>query len=343
MKKIVYLEKLRNAATFAVVLLHIAMTMNNNYTPTEIGLTNYIVFSNIWIVVKWAVPCFLMISGALLLNKKDITVDKIVKYILRMFFVLLSFGTVFAMMEIFFNKRTLTVKSVFLSIYYVLSGQSWDHLWYIYTLIALYIITIPLKVFIDNTEKKNIDIFVAVLVIGNFIIPSINSIFGLNIKNIMIITEFPTYYILGYWLSNLKFENKMKNSAFAFGKGYLCSTILMMMIEISGLVLNGISPDISVSTGNILVLMQSVCVFLFFKTFFENKKMNLIDNVISMNSFAIYLVHPFYINLLYKLFKITPISTNICVGITICFVFIFTISLLSSYILRVIPGIRDII
>lgn len=341
MKKIVYLEKLRNAATFAVVLLHIAMTMNNNYTPTEIGLTNYIVFSNIWIGVKWAVPCFLMISGALLLNKKDITVDKIVKYILRMFFVLLSFGTVFAMMEIFFNKRTLTVKSVFLSIYYVLSGQSWDHLWYIYTLIALYIITIPLKVFIDNTEKKNIDIFVAVLVIGNFIIPSINSIFGLNIKNIMIITEFPTYYILGYWLSNLKI--KLKNSAYFFGWGYLCSTIIMVAIESCGLKLNGASPAISLSTGNCIVLAQSICVFLFFRSFFESKNINRFDTVISKNSFAIYLVHPFFINFMYKLLKITPLSTNIFIGIPICFIFVFSFSLLSSYLVKLIPAIRNIV
>ena len=81
-EKITYLEHMRVLATLAVVMIHIVMTLNNNYTIADIGTFNYTVFSDCYMLVKWAVPCFLMISGTLLLNpKKEIDVSKIKSYI----------------------------------------------------------------------------------------------------------------------------------------------------------------------------------------------------------------------------------------------------------------------
>ena len=63
-----YIEILRVIATLAVVLLHINMTLPANYTKTELGLFNYALFENMYMLVSWAVPVFFMISGALLLQ-----------------------------------------------------------------------------------------------------------------------------------------------------------------------------------------------------------------------------------------------------------------------------------
>ena len=67
-EKVTYIEYIRVFAAVAVVFLHIVMTLPNNYSVAELGVFNYTVFSDCYMLVKWAVPCFIMVSGALLLN-----------------------------------------------------------------------------------------------------------------------------------------------------------------------------------------------------------------------------------------------------------------------------------
>ena len=45
-EKKVYIEILRMAATFAVVFLHINMTLVENYTSDELGFFNFAVFND---------------------------------------------------------------------------------------------------------------------------------------------------------------------------------------------------------------------------------------------------------------------------------------------------------
>lgn len=72
-------------------------------------------------------------------------------------------------------------------------------------------------------------------------------------------------------------------------------------------------------------------------------KRHKIRDIICLNSFAIYLIHPFWINLIFKAFKITPISFPIYIGIPVLFLVVLIMSLLSGAIVRKIPLIREIL
>lgn len=93
MKRINYIEWLRVLAAFSVVIIHAAMGLPNNYSISQLGVHAYAVMNSIYMLVSWAVPVFLMISGALLLSEnKVISIVKIKKYILRMLKVIVIFG-----------------------------------------------------------------------------------------------------------------------------------------------------------------------------------------------------------------------------------------------------------
>ena len=155
MEKIKYIECLRSLATFAVVFIHICMTLPANYSKVELGLFNYSFFECGYMLACWAVPIFIMITGALLLDpQRTITLSKIKKYVKRMAVILIIFGGVYALMELVFNEKKFVLSMISKAIFNVVEEKSWGHLWYIYTLIGLYIVTIPLSAVLKNVEKK---------------------------------------------------------------------------------------------------------------------------------------------------------------------------------------------
>ena len=202
-KKINYIDWLRIISALAVIGIHITMTQPNNYSVQEIGKSNYIVLTSVYTLIQWAVPVFLMITGNLLLHSKVMSIAKIKKMTIRIGAVLLLFGSAFALLEQVFDRKTLEIEMLPNSVLLTLQQKSWSHLWYLYILIGIYFIILPLKKFLDNSCNKEICIFIGTLIVGNFIIPTVNIIFGIQIENYMLLTQYVTYLLLGYLIGGL--------------------------------------------------------------------------------------------------------------------------------------------
>ena len=81
MERKTYCDYLRLIATFAVVVLHVSAS---NWYSTDVNGLQWQAFNFYDSVVRWGVPVFVMISGALFLNR-EVPLKKIYgKYILRM-------------------------------------------------------------------------------------------------------------------------------------------------------------------------------------------------------------------------------------------------------------------
>lgn len=342
-EKISYIEYIRVFAAVAVVFLHIVMTLPNNYTVEELGVFNYAVFSGCYMFVKWAVPCFIMVTGALLLNpEKEIDIKKTAGYILRMLKVLLTFGVVYALMELVFSEKTVNIMMLPKAILNTMEGKTWDHMWYIYALIPIYIIMLPLKDFIRAQNRSTLRIFIIALIIGNFAIPTINTICGTNIKILTPFGDYITYFLIGYYISTIPKESLIcKKSILISGGGI--ATLAMAALEVYSLTAYGKAAAINHSSGEMLTLIQSVSVFMLVRILFENSKISNAMKTISVCSFGIYLIHPFWINLIYKVFKITPLSMPIGAGIAVLFAVVFALSFCTAFVMRRIPVIKRII
>ena len=101
---------IRIFACFAIVLLHTLFASNAYYDGLITG-TEKLVTQTAENMLMWAVPCFLMITGALLLDEnKNLTGKKIFKYTRRMVISLLVFTLLFQILDYAtgFRKTLLT-------------------------------------------------------------------------------------------------------------------------------------------------------------------------------------------------------------------------------------------
>lgn len=342
--KIAYLEYIRCFSTIAVVFLHIAATITANCRVEEIGVRAYSILSDCHLLVTWAVPCFLMVSGALLLDpQKKIDGQKIGRYIMRMFCILASFGTGYALMELVVNERSISIPMVLRSILNVAEGKSWDHLWYIYTLIALYILTIPLKCFINQSDRKTLKYFIGILLFANLVIPLINALFDWSLERYMMLNQYATYYLLGYYLSSMK---EVRYGLLYAIPGVI-ATLFMLISETLSLH-NSCTQFAANHRDNILHAAQAVSVFMTAKHVYSSRSTRIPSFVklIGKYSFGIYLIHPFWINLFYKILGLTPLAAPMpLIGFSII---LFTVgavalSIVSTYIVKKIPGLRKIV
>ena len=338
-KRIAYIETLRIVCAIAVIGIHITMTQPNNLSIWEIGASNYMVLTCVYSLVQWAVPVFLMISGALLLNSKSLNLNKVKKYIIRMLLVLLIFGTAYALMELVFNARTLNVSMVFKAILYVFERRSWSHLWYIYVLIGIYFILIPLQKMVQGLNSMEARNFIGILIVGNFIIPTINSLSGTSLDTFMALTQYVTYFLLGYYLYG-EFDVKRRQGTYIVA--FIVASMIKVVSQIIAVYMTGEGTAILLE-DRILTLVQAVSIYLLFKNGVNSENSRIVKSI-SRCSFGIYLIHPFFINLFYKVLDITPTSFGVIIfSIPVLWAAVFLLSWFATWVLIKIPGIAKIV
>lgn len=353
-KRIEYIDWLRIISAVAVIGIHITMTQPNNYSLQEIGKSNYIIFTCVYTLIQWAVPVFLMISGNLLLHSNKLTFAKVKKMAFRMGTVLLLFGSAFALLEQIFQRKTLEIGMLPNSVLLTLQQKSWAHLWYLYVLIGIYLVLIPLKKFVDNSSNREICIFTAILIAGNFVVPTINIALGTKIENYMLFTQYVTYVLLGYIIGGFHGEdnsrvksviNSLSNRGGVWLGLWLLASVIKIIIQYVTVTRCGEGSALILG-DRIFTMIQALSVFCLFKKYMDRVHVGRLAKSISRCSFGIYLIHPFFINLLYKMMDITPTNfplLGIGFAILLLWLFVFLLSWGGTFIMLKIPGVKELL
>ena len=331
-KKKEWIIFLRAFACMAVVMIHVIdgwlVSANIKLNGSRFILDEIIIQP----LIRWAVPIFIMISGYLLLDpKKDITIKKIIKYINRMFLILLTFGFFYCILENLFTYGIGNLwKILYLSLFNLIQGKSWTVMWYIYLLIGLYIITPILRCFIKNASNEEIKFVVISLMLLSIFIPTINRIFNIELTTFYLdIFEYITIYLLGYVIANNYFDKKY---IYCFG-----------IIGILGYILCSINNILLCDQNGIFIVLMSIFIFYYFSNNSNKFKNNKVIERISNDSFGIYLVHTFWLNVLNKGFKLYPSSMPILAGELTFFITVLLISIVSVEILKKLPLFKSIL
>ena len=247
-----------------------------------------------------------------------------------MVLILILFGFSYNLMENIFTYGLSNILSTILkSLLSIFSEDVWAHLWYIYMLIGLYLITPILRPFVEKTDENTVKYVLYGLFVVSIIVPTINEIFNVKITSFYLESfKYVLIYLLGYYIAN---TNIIKDKYIYIGGiigiiGYLC---LCYFIPNS-------------SATNVFIILESILVFKLFSSGKINKKSNKILNSISRYSLGIYLIHPFWLNLLYKIIKILPDTMPILIGELAIWIYAIMISLISSIILYKIPIIKKL-
>lgn len=331
------LSLLRIIATLSVIFLHTNGTLERNAEIFSLGERAVLLYQRCVSMMCWAVPCFFMITGALLLNKeKQITVQScFCKYIRRILLALFLFGVPFALMKTLFETKTLSLHSLSDALLAVLQNKSWDHLWYLYALIGAYLLLPILKRFTDNCTKNELLYACLLLLFFGCIVPVINAAGGIEIAITVWLPLRPCFYMLaGHYLS--KYTPKIKLRQLS-----ACALFLLAVLW----VLDGCgTTELLTSVKTCLVVSVSTAVFVTFLTLQidipERTKTALwrIDRL----CFGVYLIHPVFIHLMYRFFNISPISFGDSIlAVLVFFVGFSTVSFAASRVMSLIKPLRE--
>ena len=328
---------LRIVATVGVIFLHTCNTISNNAENYDLTWMQTFVLTTGNYLMNWAVPIFLMITGALLLNEKKIITykDCITKYCKRMVLALFILGIPFSMLEIIMNTKQVSFSLLPQSVLNVLTGNSWSHLWYLYSLIGIYLVLPMLKAFVDKASRRDLETLLAILLIFNFAIPFANSFFEIDIAFGISITSFEVFYmLLGKYLYDevpgiLKYKK-------VCGLFLVPSLLLLIIVNYFSVPHGGRY----LGYDSVLIVVISAMIFILIKGV-RVGNMDMLWKVDRL-CFGVYLIHPVFINFVYKFLKMTPLEAGNIYPVAIIGFWIFFVicSFVASWIMNKIRLLR---
>lgn len=337
--RVFYMDFLRVISMFAVIILHTASSKINS---VDIGSLNWQVLNFFDSATRWCVPIFVMISGILFLNpKKEISIGNIYKkYIPRLLIILFAWNFLYAIfscvVEHSFSLQTFISN--------ILLGPV--HMWFLYMIIGLYMITPFLrKIAID---EKLLKYFLLLW----FIFSTINiiaQITGFNIAttiledkmSIHFVIGFSGYFLLGYFLSTKQYKNK-----YAIIIGIICFFVTIVGTYLLSIG-NNVTNQLLYSNLSPNTIGISIAIFILIKNTYDNKekiniKLKNIINMFSKYSLGIYIIHFWILNILSKL-KIDVLILPPFINVIVISVITLLLSLLVIFIISKIKYIKHLV
>lgn len=344
--RIEYFDVLRALACLMVIFIHVSgMFVDKNIGSPDFWFANVIDGAS-----RVAVPIFVMLSGALMLDKNyRFTKEKWLAHIKKMvvFFVFwsLAYNGVFLIKRIIFHEalRWTELLQSFI--------EGPFHLWFIYLIIGLYLIVPLLRLWVKEENKKYVAYFLLLSFVFTSLLPQMISI-GRYFEtkaaadclerilesslNLRYVGGYTGCFLLGWYLHN--FEIKNRKLLYALG-------ILGFLVTVFG------TYFLSVSTGtpvqmygqlSVNVLLCAAALFVFMKE--KNAHAGKIIASISKNSLGIYASHVLFITILElaaEKLHINQVSAFLYIPA------VFIIAFAASYVLTAlfskIPGLKKVI
>lgn len=335
----VYLDWLRVYAIVAVVMIHVSASVvlinlfKNN--------ASYFLAGNLYETLsRYAVPIFFMISGALMLGKREEIQIKgfLLKRTSKIIIPLICWSIIYYLYKVFKGTFEFSVSQFFRLF---LTDQINYHLWFMYVILGLYLITPILILFIKNAKRAEIEYFLILWSIATVISALVRYLFGFTYKlELNHVAGSIGFFVLGYYLDHYEFTKKSKRVIFIAGFIGLLMTFFLTYWYTKGN--NGQLDTYWYSNFAPNVVLASMAIFLGIKSMNIKKGLPPVLNLLSIFSFGIYLVHALIIYLLkdYSLY-LTNIHPLVSVPINILVIII--ISALVVYIIKKLPVLNKLI
>ena len=366
-----FLDVLRVLATCAVVLMHV-LTGAIDVTDTSIVPEYRSLLLSVMDLVTWCVPIFLLISGYLFLNPKRILTYPVMikKYCRRIALAILLFGVPYAASELVVTERTFRIMMIPEALKMTLTGHTWSHMWYLYLILFLYLITPLLKKVLQILPVWSVGTVMAVIFLGSSVAPFLNKVLYSN--SIPVLPDggvYFLYYLCGYLFAVREVCVDKAESSGTSGKGMETGDttepvrgkrignvwLMAAAVLIMGMILSRTLAGFSIQMAYNYPFTVLLAVLLFAAGWKGSIKKHRIPwQEAGALSFAVYLVHPVYVNLLYKFVKITPFTVleqcgvqSVAAGhavlillLTVFCLVVLALATATAWVLRKIPVLR---
>lgn len=351
-KRFLYFDLIRCLACIAVIFIH---STGGFVERSDVFSNDFVFATAVNSLSRMAVPLFVMISGALMLDENyNFSTKKQLSHIKKM---LIFFAFWSACYSLFFNlfmpllkHSEISIKTIAISF---LKGHY--HLWYCFMIIGLYLFLPLFRLWVKRENKKYIEYFLILALLCNFFFRQIAEV-GMKFSDWFFPIEyiflkrgyleyvggFSFYYVLGWYLHN--FPIKKKNLIYALGAvGYLWSfggTVLCSRaLGETCLTLDSFTVNVAAQAACIFVLMQSLCER---RPRLQDSPVTRLASVIAKYSLGIYAVHDVIKTTCFFAFEKLHIDSLLLI-VPGTILITLVLSLLVSFILSRLPLLKRVV
>ncbi len=337
-----YLDHFRILATLFVVVLHASA---QNWTNAGVSTLEWQTFNFFDSIARWCVPAFVMISGALFLDR-EIPLKKLyTKYCLRLVCAFVFWSAVYMM----FTEGTLKERLLtFISGHY--------HMWFILMMIGLYVCTPIIKKIVSDIKIAKYYLILSfvfgfvipetVVFLGDFAGKNVNLVAGALYSdvvgmNMQLVLGYTCYYVWGYYLSKTELSKKQRIWIYLLGLAGFAATVILDSV----VALRTQQPCQNYySLFTVNVMFETTALFTWFKyRRYGCGKKEKIFALLSKYSFGAYLVHALFLELAETKLGINTLSFNPVLSVVSISLSVCVISFIVSAIINRIPFINKYI
>lgn len=293
-----YINKLRILAIYAVITGHVTLW---TVTSTEQYTFNWWLGCWIFALCMCSIPIFVMISGALLLDdsRQESSIEFYKRRFYRLGVPLVAWTVVYLAVRKIIHQEELSAGSI---AGMILTADVYYHLWYLYMIPGLYLITPPLRIFVRNSSRKErLFLIVAILVLAN-VYYQIDMLIWKNQRTIFtMFIPYIAYYLCGYELCRI--DPKKISSK------YLVAAVVICMLYFAAL--SGIFFERRIGIGTRIVFdffsppIAFMSIAVFWAVYLHSQKTKPLKGAaktalewIASTTLGIYVIHPIFLEYL---------------------------------------------
>ena len=295
---IYWIDLIRVIAVFQVVLVHLSYVIffkEDLLSPNWIAANFYDSFS------RMGVPLFFMVSGYLLLNKREPLAGFFCKRFLKVGIPTLFWSVAYLLWSVeAYRNGTMSPLGIALSMLKAIYlGNVEIHLWFLYILIGIYLVVPILRVLVSAASWRDLMYFIIIWFVATPLFELAQRILGFPTAMVIpVVTGYVGYFMLGYLLAELQLDRRGRILS-------LVGIVLAVAITFFG------TNMLSVQAGpidayfysyfSLPTVLATVCGFFLLKDLGQKLgKVGGLVRTVSATSFGIYLIHIFVVELLRK-------------------------------------------
>ncbi len=296
-----YLDFLKGISIFAVIVIHVT----TEGLCRDLSTVDSVWYNLFYILARFSVPVFLMVTGVLLLNpKKELSLKKLYsKYILDIIIAAFIWGFVYKLVNMFcggsLGQDVLTILRNYLGEF--ITGKLEFHFWYVYAIVGIYISVPILRAFVKAADKKTLEYFIVIWIVFNTLyiltkggyfefITNISD----NFHHVGIFVSFMGYLILGYYLDTYDMNKIQTTIIFISGIIGLVACGSMTIYDSLSYGMTRIEYTSYICPG---IILYAMAFYKFFKSI-NCKYESVINKIvcrIGKNTMGIYFMHMIFI------------------------------------------------
>ena len=318
---------LRVVAMIMVITVHVSNVYSRSFgVISNNAFLVSLVFNTI---SRISVPIFLMISGALLLDR-EFNKEKYIKRLIKFIILIIVWDIVYLIWEYFYLGITYD------KLYKLLFEPYRAHLWFLYTILLLYAIQPLLRMIM---HKINSQMKIALLVL--WLLFSTLSIINYYISVYFTVFSYVGFFVLGKQLYDFIKENDLKKYNIHLIITMIICFIISIFLNYSTSLKYHMFYNFYFAYRVPFIMLPAFAFYILIISNYQKDTLNKIIMKLSDLSLGVYLIHGIFLDVTVKSFMYPTIHPII--GIPMFVTFIFICSIISVYLLKKIKYLKNIV